>query len=131
MKIFGNEAYLHASAVKDYSVEMRLSHPLHTLPPDSPYFGSGRKVIALEEKIGAGDVTRAGTFRHALLQSLDNVSGAQHHASRLQVEAIINPDSVDVHDVTLAQAQAEMALDITQRVLSRLVQSWRDLINTR
>ena len=131
MKIFGNDAYLHASAVKSYSVEMNRSHPDHKLPPDSPYFGSGNKIIALEQKIGGGDVTRSGTFQHAMLQALDKVSGAQHHASSLAVEAMINPDSVDIHDVTIAQAQADMALNITRNVLSRLVQGWRDIINTR
>ena len=131
MKIFGNDAYLHESAVKNYSVEMKRSHPGHILPPDSPYFGSGNKVIALEEKIGAENATRAGTFEHVLLQALDKVSGAQQNASELQTQAIIDPDSVDIHDVSLAQAQAEMAIDIAQRILSRMVQGWRDLINTR
>lgn len=131
MKIFNNDAYISAAAARDYATQMNLTHSRHMLPPDSPYFGSGNKILAMEEKIGAGDVTGAGTFRHAMMQALDKVSGAQHHASALQVEAIINPDSVDVHDVSIAQAQAEMALGITRNILSRLVQSWRDLINTR
>jgi flagellar hook-basal body complex protein FliE len=101
------------------------------LPPDSPYFGSGNKVIALEKKLGVEHVTRAGTFEHAMLQALDKVSSADHQASNLAREAIINPDSVDIHDVTIAQAEASMALGITRNILSRLVQGWRDLINTR
>jgi flagellar hook-basal body complex protein FliE len=66
-----------------------------------------------------------------MLQALDRVSGAQNFASEMQKQAIINPDSVDIHDVTIAQAEASMALGITRNVLSRLVQGWRDLINTR
>jgi flagellar hook-basal body complex protein FliE len=72
-----------------------------------------------------------GTFEDAMLQALDKVSGRQHYASGLQQEAIINPDAVDVHDITIAQAQANMSLGITRNILSRLVQGWRDLINTR
>jgi flagellar hook-basal body complex protein FliE len=49
----------------------------------------------------------------------------------MQTQAIINPGSVDIHDITIAQAEASMALGITRNILSRLVQSWRDLINTR
>ena len=101
------------------------------LPADSPYFGTPNKAIALEKKIGAQHVTRAGAFEHAMLQALDKVSGTQHFASDLQTEAIINPDSVDVHDVTMAQAEASMALNITRNILNRLTQGWRDLINTR
>lgn len=131
MKIFNYDAYVHGSALKNYSTEMKLTHPKHMEVPDSPYFGSPNKAITLGEKIGSDGITRAGTFETAMLQALDKVSGAQHHASKMEVEAIINPDSVDIHDVTMAQAQAEMSLSITRNILSRLVQSWRDLINTR
>jgi flagellar hook-basal body complex protein FliE len=131
MTIFNNEAFISAAAAKNYATEMLRTHPRHILPPDSPYFGSGNKVIALEKKIDAGHVTGAGTFEHAMLQALDKVSGAQRHVSELEKEAIINPDSVDIHDITIAQAEASMALNITRNVLNRLVQGWRDIINTR
>ena len=112
-------------------ITMVRTHPNHMGPLDSPYAGSGKNIISLEKKIGAEGITGAGTFEHAMLQSLDKVSGAQHYASSLAQEAIINPDSVDVHDVTIAQAQANLSFDITRTILSRLVQGWRDLINTR
>ena len=131
MKIFNNDAYVSAAAAKDYSVSMVKTHPGHMLPPDSPYFGSGNKVIALEKKISAEHVTGAGTFEHAMLQALDKVSGVDKAASQIALDALLNPDSVDIHDVTMAQAEAGMSLDITRNILSRLVQGWRDLINTR
>ena len=112
-------------------IPMARTHQNHVGPLDSPYAGSGRNILALRDTIGAGQVTRAGTFETAMLQALDGVSGAQHRASTLQQEAIINPDAVNVHDITIAQAEASMALGITRNVLSRMVQSWRDLINTR
>jgi len=131
VKIFGNESFISASGAKNYATQMMRTHPKHMLPPDSPYFGSGNKVLALEKKIDAQHVTRAGTFEQAMLQALDKVSGADQSAKQLEKEAIINPDSVDIHDITIAQAEASMALNITRNVLSRMVQGWRDLINTR
>jgi len=131
MKIFNNEAFISASAAKNYSTVIQRTHPGHLLPPDSPYSGSGNKIIALEKKIGAQGVTGAATFEHAMLQALDKVSGGQKNVSNLVREAIINPDSVDIHDITIAQAEAGMALNITRNIISRLVQGWRDLINTR
>ncbi|GBU29118.1 flagellar hook-basal body protein FliE [Treponema sp. R8-4-B8] len=131
MKIFDSQSYVSASAAKDYSITMKHTREGHMLPPDSPYFGNGHKALNLRDTLGAGSVTRAGVFEDALLQALDKVSGAQLNASSLQKEAIINPDSVDIHDITIAQAEAGMALDITRNILSRLIQSWRDLINTR
>jgi flagellar hook-basal body complex protein FliE len=131
MKVFNNDAYISASAAKNYSTVMARTHPMHMGPPDSPYVGSGNNIIALEKKIGAQGITKAGTFEHAMLQALDKVSGVQQNVSLLEKEAIINPDSVDIHDITIAQAEASMSLGITRNILSRLVQSWRDLINTR
>jgi len=131
LKVFNSYAYITAAAAKDYSVTMNRTHEKHMLPPDSPYFGNGHKALALRDAAGAQGITRAGVFEDAMLQALDKVSGAQLNASSLQKEAIINPDSVDIHDITIAQAEAGMALDITRNILSRMVQSWRDLINTR
>jgi len=131
MKIFSDQSFITAAAAKDYSVTMNRTHAKHMLPPDSPFFGNGHKALALRDAIGAQGVTRAGVFEDAMLQALDKVSGAQLNASSMQKEAIINPESVDIHDITIAQAEAGMALDITRNILSRVVQSWRDLINTR
>jgi len=131
MKIFNNEAYIGASAAKNYSTTMNRTHPRHMLPLDSPYSGSGKNIISLEKKIGAEGITRADTFEHAMLQALDKVSGTQIQASKLEQEAIINPDAVDIHDITITQGLANMSLGITRNILSRLVQGWKDIINTR
>ena len=115
----------------DNQITILQTHPGHFGPIDSPYAGSGKNIITLEKKIGAEGITRADTFEHTMLQALDKVSGLHQYASVLQQESIINPDAVDVHDVTIAQAEANMALGIARNVLSRLVQGWRDIINTR
>jgi flagellar hook-basal body complex protein FliE len=131
MRIFNNSAYISADAAKNYGTVMNRTHPKHMGPLDSPYAGSGNNILSLEKKIGAEGITRAGSFEVAMLQALDKVSGAQQQVSALEKEAIINPDSVDIHDITIAQAEASMSLNITRNILSRLVQGWRDLINTR
>ena len=112
-------------------IPMVRTDPNHMGPLNSPYAGSGNNILALEKKIGAEGITRAGTFEQAMLQALDKVSGTQQYASALQQEAIVNPDSVDAHDVTIAQGMAAMSLDITRTLLNRVVQSWNNLINTR
>jgi flagellar hook-basal body complex protein FliE len=131
VQIFNNDAYISAGGAKSYQTEMLRTHPKHMGPIDSPYAGGGNNILALEKKIGAEGITRAGAFERAMLQALDKVSGAQGVASELEKQAIIDPDSVDTHDITIAQAEASMSLNITRNILSRLVQGWRDLINTR
>ena len=115
--------------MNEYAVSMQLTHPNHMMPLKGPFDGSG--ILEVERKLGSETVTGAGTFEQALLKSLDKVSGAHQRASALEKEGIINPDSVDVQDITIAQAEASMSLGITRNVLSRLVQGWRDLINLR
>ena len=114
-----------------FDVSMLRTHPDHMGPLDSPYAGSGKNILALEKKIGAEGITRAGAFETAMLQALDKVSGMHQYTSDLQKEAIINPDSVNVEDVTIAQTKANLSLNIARNVLNRLVQGWRDIINTR
>jgi len=113
------------------TISMLQTHPKHMGPIDSPYAGSGKNILALEKKIGAQGVTRAGTFETAMLQALDKVSGQQQYASALGREAIINPDGVNIEDITIAQAEANMSFNAARNILSRLVQGWRDLINAR
>jgi flagellar hook-basal body complex protein FliE len=121
----------NADAVTGNAVSMKTTHPKHfALNPAAP--GTiGKNIIDLKDKTGADAVVRAGTFEQTMLQALDKVSGDQQAASALSRQAITEPGSVDVHDITIAQAKASMSLNITRNVLSRLVQDWRDLINTR
>jgi flagellar hook-basal body complex protein FliE len=65
-----------------------------------------------------------------MLQALDKVSGQQQYASALSQQAIVDP-TVDIHTITIAQAEASMSLNAARNILSRLVQGWRDLINAR
>jgi flagellar hook-basal body complex protein FliE len=121
----------NATEVTGNTVSMKTTHPKHfDLNPAVPG-NIGRNIIDLKEKTGADAVVRSGVFEQTMLQALDRVSGDQQLASGLARQAITEPGSVDVHDITIAQAKASMSLNITRSVLSRLVQDWRDLINTR
>jgi flagellar hook-basal body complex protein FliE len=92
---------------------------------------TGGAINELGNTIGADAVTQAGTFDDAMLSALDQVSQLQQMPSNLIQQSIVEPGSVDVHDITKAQAEASMALNISRTVLSRIVQGWRDIINTR
>jgi flagellar hook-basal body complex protein FliE len=67
----------------------------------------------------------------AALKALDGVSAEQQTVADLTQMAITDPSSVDAHDLTIAQAQAQMSLNIARTVLNRLVDGWQELINTQ
>jgi flagellar hook-basal body complex protein FliE len=121
----------NANGVTGNAVSMQMTHPKHFAVNPAAPGNIGKNIIALEQTIGADSITRSGVFEQTMLQALDKVSGDQQLASSLARQAITEPGSVDVHDITIAQAKASMSLSITRNVLSRLVQDWRDLINIR
>ena len=110
---------------------LTITHPYHMVPSFEDILNQGKNLAALGEKTGGETVMRSGVFTDSMLSALDQVSSYQQLASNMVQEAILNPDMYDAHDITIAQAEASIALNMTRNILSRIVQSWRDLINTR
>jgi len=116
---------------KTPDLELKATHPNHMASATSDFLAEGNRISETGKKIGADMVVRSGSFGEAMLGALDKVSAYQQFSSNLNQAALVDPDSVNVEDVSIAMAEASMSLNITRNVLSRLVQSWRDLINTR
>ncbi|MDR0706798.1 MAG: flagellar hook-basal body complex protein FliE [Treponema sp.] len=113
------------------TLQLAITNPKHIMPASGNPFPSGQRIISLEEKIGSEAALRSGQFDDMMLRALDQVSADERYSNALIQKSIVDPDSVDTHDITIAQAKASMSLNITRTVLSRLVQGWRDLINLR
>jgi len=77
-----------------------------------------------------GEAPKA-TFQDAMTAAIEGVNADQIKASDLYQRMITDPDSVDVHDVTLAAGQAQMSLNLAKNVIERGVQAYRDIINMR
>jgi len=95
------------------------------------YNATGSGIAELGKTIGAANATNDGTFGDAMLKALDKVNAYQRHPQELIQQAMLDPDSVDVEDISMAQAKARMSLDTTRNILNRVVQAWKDIINTR
>ena len=68
----------------------------------------------------------------------DRVLGAVSQMNRQQLDVasieqklITDPDSVDIHDVTLAMSKAQMSLSIAQTVIDRMITGWNELTTMR
>ena len=110
---------------------LTVTHEKHYASKPSDLQSLGQKITAQGKAIGADAVIRSGTFSDAMLGALDKVSAQNQFASNLNQAALVDPDSVNVEDVSLAMAEASTSLNLTRTILNRLVQSWRDIINTR
>ena len=113
------------------SAPLSITHPYRQVPDFESILNQGKQLAELGQKIGADELLRSGTFAESMLGALDKVSAYQQLASNMIQDAITDPELYDAHDITIAQSQATLALNITRNVLSRIVQGWRDLINVR
>jgi flagellar hook-basal body complex protein FliE len=95
------------------------------------YNATGNGIDALGKITGANGVSGDGNFDSAMLKALDKVNAYQQNYEGLYEQMIVDPDSVDIHEITQAQANASMSLNVARTVLNRVVQAWKDIINTR
>lgn len=112
-------------------VPMAVTNPRHLVPSSGRIAPSGEALSILGGKVGAEAAVRAGSFEDAMLKALDTVNGDQINSNTMMEAMIVDPDSVDPHDVTIAMARANLSLNITRTVLDRIVKGWKEIINTR
>lgn len=70
-------------------------------------------------------------FSSYLTGKLDNVSELVHQSEQKVEDFLIDPDSVDPHDVTLALAKANMAVSMTKQVVDSAIKAYREITSLR
>lgn len=79
-----------------------------------------------------GEQREAGTgFSYAFTQALNGVNDLQKQGTDLAEQMLIDPDSVDPHDVTIAMAKANTSLQMTKTILDNALKAYREIINIR
>jgi flagellar hook-basal body complex protein FliE len=71
------------------------------------------------------------SFEDALLKAMDGVNASQATSTDILQRMSVDPESVDVQDVTIAMAEANMSLNLAKTILSRIVTAWKEVINIR
>lgn len=71
------------------------------------------------------------SFTDMLVDALNGVNDLAAESTALTEQYIINPDSVDVHDVTIAMGKANLALTMTKSVVDNALKAYREIINIR
>jgi flagellar hook-basal body complex protein FliE len=85
---------------------------------------------------GIGEATKPSqdteqAFGNLLLNALGGVNDSQVKATDLVQQMITSPDSVNVSDVMIAAAEANLALSMTKAIVDRALTAYRDIINVR
>lgn len=75
--------------------------------------------------------TEAVSFQDALVRGLESVNSDQMAHEQLSIQAVVNPESVEAHDLTIAAARANTSLSIAKNVVDRVIQAYRDITSLR
>jgi flagellar hook-basal body complex protein FliE len=70
-------------------------------------------------------------FGDLLASALGGVNDSQLTAMNLSQKMITDPNSVNVEDVTIALANANLALSMTKAIVDRALAAYREIINIR
>jgi flagellar hook-basal body complex protein FliE len=71
------------------------------------------------------------SFGNLLMKALGEVNTAQMEPYRLNEKMLIDPSSVNIHDITLASAKATLSLSITKELMDRAPRAYKEIINVR
>ncbi len=136
--------FMNVSQAHGNRISLNRADPRHLpgrLHPQAPASAPG--AVPSSELIGAapagGTVPGAasasqgpeGSFGTALARALNGVNDLQHVAMQKSQAMVTDPDSVDVHDVTIALAEANLALSITKAIADRALRAYQEIINVR
>lgn len=72
-----------------------------------------------------------GGFGKLFFQAMNQVNDLQARSQDLSQAMITDPDSVDIHDVTVALAEANLALSMTKAIIDRAIRAYREIVNIR
>lgn len=112
------------------SAQQVSGHELVLARTDSRHF-TGRLDPEPSTASAAGQSAQGGAFASMLLDSLNSVNDQQQTADQLAVQAVVDPESVNTHDVSIAAAKANLSLSITKSVVDRVIQAYREIQNVR
>ena len=73
----------------------------------------------------------SSSFGALLMDSMNEVNQKQVDYATLSQKAVIDPSSVDPHDITMAGAAANLSLNIAKNVLDRVIRAYRDITSLR
>ncbi len=94
-------------------------------PPVVDSFRS--RMTSSSEMIDNAVRPETASFEQTLLRAFDRMNAAQMQPARLAEQMIVNPDSVDTHDITIAMSRANLSLRLAQTVIDRMVRGWSEI----
>ncbi len=109
--------FLSGLESKGHSIELKQSDPRHLTRSSMPVT---QTPASPEEGFGA-----------LFFKAIGQVNDLQQKSMNLTQSMITDPDSVNIHDITIAIAEANLSLSMTKTIMDRAIRAYREIINTR
>ena len=71
------------------------------------------------------------SFGDFLMDAISKMNDQQIEVGRLGERAMVDPDSVQPHEITEALAKSQMSLSLAKTVVDRVVTGWNEITTTR
>jgi len=118
-------------------VKMARTNPAHLAGLGEALAASAAGASGGATNAAGGGATNAASggaeqkFGDMLLNALGDVNQSQLKAMDLSQRMVTEPGSVNVEDVTIALADANLALSMTKAIVDRALAAYREIINVR
>ena len=89
------------------------------------------RMVSNDDMIDHASRPETASFEQTILAAFDKMNEKQQTTDALAQKMIVDPESVDVHDVTIAMAEANLSLKIAQSVIDRVIKGWNEITTTR
>jgi flagellar hook-basal body complex protein FliE len=121
---------LSSISLRGHVITLQTSDPRHLSGSHGParLGGAAGSSATAGPEDGIGPETGFGKL---FFSALNNVNDLQHTTMDLTEAMLTDPDSVDIHDVTVAIAEANLALSMTKAIMDRAIRAYQEVINTR
>jgi flagellar hook-basal body complex protein FliE len=77
------------------------------------------------------DAAVTKTFEQTMLDALSTVSDYQTETEKLSTQLLIDPESVDAHQMTIAMAKASTSLNLAKGIIDRAISAYKEIINIK
>jgi flagellar hook-basal body complex protein FliE len=89
------------------------------------------RMVSNDDMIDQSARPATASFEQTILKAFDAMNEKQVKTDELAQQMIVDPESVDAHDVTIAMAEANLSLKIAQTTIDRVIKSWNEITTTR
>ena len=108
---------LGPSQVAGDTVQLKRTSPLH-------FDSAGRSGPV-------GGAKRKNDFQDMLLSAINGANSITQKSLSLEQQAIVDPQSVNAHDIMIALGESNMAISLTKAVVDRVLRAYQDISNIR